>query len=157
MVRFVPMTEAQFAEYMKTAVVEYAEAHLKSGDCEAGEALALAQADYDSLLPRGLSTPSQHLYALHVDGEADPVGMLWFESRERRGKRSAYIYDFNIRPELRGKGHGAAALRALDDMLRGLGVGRVSLNVMGWNTGAKALYERCGYGIAGIGMTKLLA
>jgi len=157
MVRFVPMTEAQFADYMKTAVVEYAEAHLKSGDVEAHEALALAQADYESLLPGGFSSPGQHLYALHVDGEVDPVGMLWFESRERRGKRSAYIYDFRIRPELRGKGHGAATLRALDDMLRGMGVGRVSLNVMGWNTGAKALYERCGYGIAGIGMTKLLA
>ena len=157
MVRLVPMTQAEFEAYLESAVREYAQAHLKAGDCEADEALALAQADYESLLPEGLSTRHQHLFSIYAEGVADPVGMIWYGSREHRGKKSAYIYDFNIVPGLRGKGHGAASLRALEEMLRGLGVGRVSLNVMGWNTRAKALYERCGYGVAGIGMTKLLA
>ena len=32
-----------------------------------------------------------------------------------------------------------------------------NLNVMGWNHGARALYEREGFSVTGIGMTKVLA
>ena len=154
MVRLVPMSEAQFQAYLEHAVADYAQSHLKAGDCDESDAMTLAQADYESLLPEGLSTKGQHLYALHADGEADPVGMVWFASRERRGKNSAYIYDLQVRPELRGKGYGKATLEALDAMLLGMGIRRVSLNVFGWNTGAKALYERHGFTVAAIGMVK---
>jgi ribosomal protein S18 acetylase RimI-like enzyme len=154
--RFVPMTQAEFERYLETAVKSYAEAHLKSGDVEPDEALALAQADYESLLPKGVDSPGQHLFTLRVDAEPEAVGMLWFASRERRGKNSAYIYDFQVRPELRGKGYGTLALQELERMLAEMQIPRVSLYVMGWNTGARALYERMGYTIVGSGMTKVL-
>lgn len=156
MVRFVPMTEPEFAAYLAHAVPDYAKAHLDAGDCDESDALAVAKADYDDLLPEGLSTKGQHLYTVHADGQSDAVGMLWFASRERRGKKSAYIYDLQVRPELRGKGYGKATLEALDEMLLGMSIHRVSLNVFGWNTGARALYERHGFTIAGIGMVKKL-
>lgn len=156
MVRFVPMTEAQFAAYLERAIPEYAEAHLKSGDCEADEALTLAQADYESLLPQGLATPGQHFFTVHADGEPDAVGMLWFASRERRGKNSAYIYDIQVREEMRGRGYGKATLEALERELAAMKIARVALWVMGWNTGARALYERQGYTVTGVGMHKVL-
>ena len=156
MVRLVPMTPLEFARYLETAIRDYADAHLKSGDCEADEALALAQADYDSLLPDGLSTPNHHLFSVFAEG-AEPIGLIWYEARDREGRKSAFIYDFIIRPELRGKGYGAATLRALEARLREGGVRRVNLNVMGWNVKARELYEREGFTIAGIGMTKMLA
>jgi len=151
------MTPPEFARYLETAVRDYADAHIKAGDCDAGEALALAQADYDSLLPDGLATANQHLFSVFAEGASDPVGLIWYEGRERKGKKSAYIYDLLIRPELRGKGYGAATLQALEARLREAGVGRVSLNVMGWNVRARELYEREGFTVAGIGMTKVLA
>lgn len=156
MVRLEPMGEADFRRYLETAVQDYAQAHIKAGDCDADEALALAQADYDSLLPQGLATTGQHLLSIHADGSPAPIGLIWFESRERRGKRSAYIYDFVVRPEFRGKGYGAATLRAVEEVFAEMGIKRVSLNVMGWNTQARALYERHGFTVAGIGMTKVL-
>ena len=151
------MTPEAFARYVEYAVKSYAEAHHKSGDSEPEEALDLAQKEYDRLLPDGLASPNQHLYSVFADGSTDPIGLLWFETRERAGKKSAYIYDIEMKPEARGKGYGTATLRALDAMLRERGIGRVSLYTMGWNAGARALYEREGFNVTGIAMSKVIA
>ena len=37
-----------------------------------------------------------------------------------------------------------------------MGIGKVSLHVFGYNHAARALYEKMGYQITGIGMTKTL-
>jgi len=151
------MTEERFARYVEKAVPSYAESHVKAGDCEPGEALALAQADYDSLLPNGLATPGHRFLSIFIDERSEPIGVLWFELRERRGRKSAYIFDFVIEPEWRGKGHGAATLRAMEALVVPMGVGRISLNVFDYNHAARALYEKEGFRVAGIGMTKVLA
>jgi ribosomal protein S18 acetylase RimI-like enzyme len=157
MIRLEPMTQADYDAYVASAVKGYAQAHIKAGDCEPEDSLALAQADYDSLLPRGLQTPNQHLMSVYVDGDAKPIGLIWFQAREKRGRRSAYIFDFEIRPELRGKGYGAATLQALETLVGTMGITRINLNVFDYNHAAKALYARCGFTVAGIGMTKNLA
>ena len=156
MVKLVPMTDAQFAEYLETAIELYAEAHIKAGDCDAAEALELAQADYETLLPTGLASSGQFVHSVFDEATGARVGMIWFAVKERRGKKSAFIYDFVIREEHRGRGYGAQTLSNLDRTLGKMGVTRVSLNVMGHNKVARALYEKQGYEIAGIGMTKLL-
>lgn len=156
MLRLDPMTEAEFSNYLSYAVKDYAEAHLKSGDCEPDEALMLAQKDYEALLPVGLATPGHHLFSLRTDGTAPAVGMLWFEVRERRGRKSAYIFDLHIDAPHRGKGYGEQAMRALEERAASMGIGRISLNVMGYNTAARSLYEKCGYQVTGMGMTKRL-
>ena len=157
MVTLVPMTQQEFERYLEYAIQDYAEAHVKAGDGDLAEMLVASKGEYDALLPNGLASPTQHLFSIFADAAPEPVGLVWFESRERRGKKSAYIYDIQVRPELRGKGYGSAALRAVDAKLREMGVGRVALNVMGWNTRARELYEREGYTVAGIGMHKVLA
>ena len=156
MVKLVPMTDAQFAEYLETAIGLYAEAHIKAGDCDAAEALELAQADYEVLLPTGLASPGQFLYSVFDEATGARVGMIWFAVKERREKKSAFIYDFVIREEHRGRGYGGQTLANVDRVVEKMGVTRISLNVMGHNAVARALYEKQGFEIAGIGMTKLL-
>ena len=56
MVHLEPMTATQFQSYLETAVEDYAQAHLKSGDCAPEDALRLAQEDYRKLLPDGLQS-----------------------------------------------------------------------------------------------------
>lgn len=148
------MTDAEFDAYLERAVPEYAQVHLQAGDCDPEDALPLAQADYAALLPRGLATENHHLMTIR-DGDA-VVGMMWYESREKRGKRSAYIFDFRIEPEQRRKGYARQAMRAIEELVAPRGVTRINLNVMAFNHAARALYEQCGYTIAGIGMTKTL-
>ena len=157
MLTLVPMTQAEFDEYLGYAVAEYAQAHIQAGDCDPGEALPLAQADYAALLPQGLASANQHVMTLR-NAAGDKVGMLWFELKASRDKRrSAYIFDFRIDAAHRRKGLGTQAMRALEQHVAPLGVTRINLNVMGWNDAARILYEKCGYRIAGIGMTKVLA
>jgi len=157
MVRLVPMSEAEFLRYLEPAVEGYAQAHIKAGDCDREDALALAQADYASLLPQGVATKDNHLFSIYTADSPTPVGMIWFASREKRSKKSAYIYDFEIYPEFRRKGYGVETLKKLEELVAAMGISRISLNVMGWNLAARALYEKQGYGVAGIGMTKVLA
>ena len=156
MVKFAPMTDAEFAQYLETAIELYAQAHIKAGDCEASEALELAQADYASLLPEGLASSDQYLYSVLDEASGTRVGMIWLAVKTRRGKKSAFIYDFVIREEHRGKGYGGQALSNVDRMVEKMGVTRIGLNVMGHNTVARALYAKQGYEITGIGMTKRL-
>ena len=155
MIRLEPMTPAEYKVYIGYAVKQYADGRVKAGD-DAEGILERAQAEYDQLLPQGLETPNHHLLSIHADGVDAPVGLIWFEARDKDGRKSAYIFDFEVREELRGKGYGAATLRALEERVRAMGITRVSLNVWGFNTGAKALYERCGFTVTGIGMTKVL-
>jgi GNAT superfamily N-acetyltransferase len=156
MVELVPMTEEEFQRYLETAVASYAEAHLKSGDCDADEALTLAQADYASLLPLGLATPDHHLFSIHAEGRGR-IGLVWFAMRERRGRKSAFIYDLLVDDAHRGKGYGAQTLQAVERAAAAMGAARISLNVMGWNHAARSLYEKQGFSVTGMGMTKLIA
>ncbi len=156
MVKLVPMTDTEFAEYLATAVELYAQAHIKAGDCDASEALELAQADYAALLPKGLATRDQHLYSVLDEATDVLVGMIWIALKERAGKKSAFIYDFAIREEHRNKGYGAQTLSKVDRTVEKMGASRIGLNVMGHNHVARALYEKSGYEIAGIGMMKRL-
>ena len=155
MIRLEPMTPAEYQVYIGYAVKQYAEVRVKAGD-DAEGILERAQEEYDKLLPQGLETPNHHLLSIHVDGLDAPVGLIWFEARDKKGRKSAYIFVFEVRAELRGQGYGAATLQALEERVRSMGIHRINLNVFGFNTGAKALYERCGFTVAGIGMTKVL-
>jgi len=150
------MTEAEFATYLADAVRSYADAHILAGDVVPEEALSRAQKDYDELLPEGLRSKNDFLFTL-THGTLGPIGMVWFELRERRAVKSAYLYDIIIRENLRGQGYGRQALELLEAKLRELGVRSIGLTVFGYNHAARALYEKMGYQITGMGMTKQLA
>jgi ribosomal protein S18 acetylase RimI-like enzyme len=150
------MTEAEFAAYLAHAVHDYADDHVRAGDVLPEEALPRAQKDYEELLPEGLRSKNQFLFTLTHD-EFGAIGMVWFELRERRAAKSAYLYDINIRRDLRGRGYGRKAIELLEARLRELGVRTIGLNVFGFNHAARALYEKMGYQITGMGMIKQLA
>lgn len=156
MIRLVAMTEGEFRRYLATAVVGYAEERLRCGDCTREQAKARAEADYAALLPQGLATPGMFLYTIHSDGAREPIGLAWLAMPGRDGPQSAYLYDFAIAPTHRRRGYGAAALGAVEGLARRMGARQVALNVMGWNAPARALYEKAGFRIAGIGMFKML-
>ena len=156
MIHLVPMTEEQFAGYLRTAVQDYAQAHIKAGDCDPAEALPKAQAEFKELLPEGLQTKNHHLCMCHEDVLGEDIGMIWFSIKDALPVKPAYLFDFMIREELRGKGYGRKALARFEQMAYEMGIGKVSLNVFGWNHAARALYEKMGYQITGIGMTKSL-
>ena len=158
MVQLEPMSETQFQSYLGTAVEDYAQAHLKSGDCAPEDALRLAQEDYQKLLPNGLQSQNNFLFSIHDDAldEKEIIGMVWFAVKARRVVRSAFIYDLSIREELRRKGYGRKVMERVEELVQEMGLDSIGLHVFGYNHAARALYEDMGYQITGICMTKTL-
>ena len=96
------------------------------------------------MLPLGLETPENHLYAI-VDSQSALVGILWFAVKKKFDARIAYVFDVSIRPERQREGHAMRAFLALEEEVRRLGLSGIALHVFGHNAGARALYERLGF------------
>ena len=150
-----PMTEAEFSAWCDAIVPDYAAEKVKSGDWPESEALARSRESLDGLLPRGIDTPDNHLFAI-VDADGESVGMLWFAIKERSGSRIAYVYNIAIDPRFRRQGHAERALDALGQEARRLGLAGIGLHVFGHNRGARALYEKLGFEATDITLFKPL-
>ena len=60
-----------------------------------------------------------------------------------------HINNIALRPQYRGRGFGTALLHHVLDQARHLGARRATLEVRAGNTGARRLYERLGFYVAG--------
>ena len=58
------MNAVQFAAYLEEAIPAYAKGNVESGRWSEAESLALSQQSYAGLLPQGLATPNNYLYAI---------------------------------------------------------------------------------------------
>lgn len=149
-----PMKAAEFQRYLKSAIPGYAQAHIRAGDVDPKQALRKAKAEYAALLPDGLASPGHHLYAITLSQGGKAIGMVWFELKQRHGKRKAFIFDFMLEKAQRGKGLGTQSMAALEQRARVLGAEAVELHVFGDNLAARALYEKSGYRYTGMHMLK---
>lgn len=149
-----PMTAPEFQRYLKPAIRGYAQMHIRAGDVEPKQALRRAKADYAELLPKGLASPGHHLYSITLADDGKPIGIVWFELKQRQGKRKAFIFDFAINRAQRGKGFGSRSMSAIEQQAKLLGAVAVDLHVFGHNLAARGLYEKCGYRYTGMHMTK---
>jgi ribosomal protein S18 acetylase RimI-like enzyme len=148
------MTVAEFETYRARLVPEYAAEHVRAGDWAADQAEALAARQVNDLLPAGPDSPGMLLLVACTSG-SEPVGVVWVAlGRPRPGE--AWIYDIEVNPEHRGKGHGRALLQAAEEEAAKHGSKSIGLNVFGTNTVARRLYESAGYQITALNMRKEL-
>jgi ribosomal protein S18 acetylase RimI-like enzyme len=150
-VRLEPMTDEQYRRYRERAEDGYAEQIAESGAMAWDDAVEKAAGDYARLLPEGLATPDQFLYAAY-DGTAE-VGLIWINLDGLRG----FVYDVEVHPDHRRRGYGTAIMTAAEAIARDRGARSMSLNVFGPNLGARSLYERLGYVVTSVQMRKRLA
>lgn len=129
------MTPGEFQRYLKPAIRSYAKMHIRAGDVDPKKALGRAKAEYAELLPKGLASAGHHLYAITLLEDGRTLGMVWFELKQRHGKRKAFIFDFAIDKARRGKGFATQAMSLIEQQ-------------------AKVLYEKCGYRYLGMQMSK---
>ena len=149
-----PMTAAEFQRYLKPAIRGYASLHARAGTWLPKQALRKATKAYAELLPKGLASPGHYLYTITMADSGKPLGIAWFELKQRNGKRKAFILDFAIEKAQRGKGLGTSAMSAIEQQASLLGAVAVDLHVFGENVAARGLYEKCGYRYTGMHMTK---
>ncbi len=152
-----PMRIENFASYLESAVIGYAEDNVTSGRWPRESALARAKAEFERLLPQGLATPSNHIFEIRESKEGATVGSLWFLEHEIFGNRSAFVYDLKVSEQYRRQGHAKRAFFAFESVALKLNISNIALHVFEHNTNARALYHELGYSITGVNMRKSIS
>ena len=152
MVQLTPMDSAEFGPYMERLIKRYGSEHVRTGRWTEQEGPTEARKEIERVLPSGLHTPNNFIFAI-VSNPSDPhVGTVWLAIEPRGG----FVYDLEISEAFRRKGYAEAAMRLLEPIARAKGASKLSLHVFGDNHGARALYRKLGYSETNVAMSKAL-
>ena len=149
------MTLDEYECWLRAAIASYAEDKTASGQWSPDESLERSTQEHAELLPQGLSTPDNHLFSV-LNGDDQLVGVLWFAVKTKFNAPVAYLYNIEIDPKHRRRGHAYRALLALEEEARRMGLAGVALHVFGHNAAAQALYAKLGYAPTNINLYKPL-
>ena len=152
----VPLSAISFPAFLETAIAGYARQNVASGRWPAEGALELSRAEHQRLLPEGIATKNNHIFEIHDPATDAVVGSLWLGVQNTTGIPLAYVFNIEVAPEHRRRGHAARAFKALESVVRELGLSAIGLNVFAYNTGAQALYASLGYEVTALSMRKRL-
>jgi len=152
MIQLVPMTQSEFDSYLESSIPEYAADKVRAGNWTEAESLERSRKGYADLLPQELATPNQHLFSVKDSQSDEQLGWFWLAVE----KDNAFIYDIVINEEHRRKGYGTQVMRAAEDEARRLGCHKIELHVFAFNKEAFALYQKLGYGVTNINMSKAI-
>ncbi len=150
----IPMTAAEFVDYLKQIIPDYAEESVKAGYWEPSEALKKAEESTQRLLPDGIDTPNHYLYRVQ-DGE-QRLGTVWLQVTLGSSIKSAYIFDIVIDETFRGQGYGKQTMRLIEEKAREYGATKIGLNVFMHSPVAVDLYQKLGYKTTSMNMFKEL-
>ncbi|MGG4168049.1 GNAT family N-acetyltransferase [Rossellomorea vietnamensis] len=148
------MTENEYNEWVEESIKEYAEEKTKAGNFKKETSLDQAKEEFNKLLPEGRETKDHYLFSLVHEESKEIVGNLWVHLNDEA--REIFIYDIKIHESKRGSGYGKAALASLDSFAREKGIPKISLHVFGHNKTAISLYQKTGYEVTNVLMSKSL-
>lgn len=154
-VKFAELDEEEYSKWLKHAIEDYAQEKAKAGNFKKENALESSRKEFEGLLPKGRFSEDNYLYTIQDQETHRNVGVIWFKTKVEDPK-AAFIYDIEIKEDLRGNGYGAAALLLLEQEVKKFGKSKISLHVFGHNANAIRLYERLGYATTNILMSKVL-
>ncbi|PPF23643.1 GNAT family N-acetyltransferase [Rathayibacter rathayi] len=152
-VSLVPMSSSALASWMRVQRSAYIEDRMRAGDDEAA-ATRNADASYERYFPDG--SPAARHDVLVVVEEGRAVGSLWLGPHPSGLDGVWYVWDVQIDAAQRGRGLGRAAMLLAEAHVRARGGSALALNVFGFNTPARALYESLGYETTALQMRKPL-
>lgn len=150
------MSETDFQAWLPATTERYAEDKVRAGNWPGGGALERSRKELAALLPQGRQTP-EHLFFNVVDStDKAIVGNLWVKTATPVLGGTTVIYNIEVNEERRGRGYGTATLAALEQRMRAQGAVRLALHVFGFNQSAQRLYQRMGYEVTNVAMSKPL-
>ncbi|AMM20112.1 hypothetical protein AX769_07965 [Frondihabitans sp. PAMC 28766] len=147
-----PMDAARLSAWHERSTADYIESRVASGETREQATAAAALTDAE-LFPGGEPADGQHVFDVVSDGEN--VGILWIGLRDA-ATNAWWVYDVEIDEAFRGHGHGRTAMLLAEQKAKELGAATLGLNVFGFNTVARGLYESLGYEPTAIQMRKPL-
>jgi ribosomal protein S18 acetylase RimI-like enzyme len=145
-----PMREDEYEAWDADHRAQYALGLVEHARLSPENAEAKVARDIPAVLPQGFASPDVHLWVVEADGRR--VGTVFVGVRDG----AAFLYDITIDESERGRGHGRAAMLALETEVRALGHDRIGLNVWGGNDVARGLYRSLGWAEDSVHMSKEL-
>lgn len=147
-----PMPTDRMAAWLVASNEEYRLSRIAAGESPelASKRAAESSTQY---FPDSTPLPLHQVFDV-VDG-ATIVGYLWI-GPQNGSTSDWWVWDVEIDEQHRRKGYAREALLLGEAEARALGATSIGLNVFGFNSGAQALYESLGYGIAAVNMSKKL-
>lgn len=146
------MSDAAFERFFDRTVPEYASEKVAAGNWSSEGSLERSKAEFNRLLPDGVRTKDNFLYTITHD-DLD-VGAIWLAGGEAPSK--GFIYELYVDEAHRGQGIAYAAMRLLESEALRHGFASLGLHVFGHNRVAQRLYEKLGFVVTNINMTKTL-
>ncbi len=149
-VRLRPLRDDEYAAWDAAHRRQYALGLVEHARLAPADAEAKVARDIPAVLPHGLATEGVRVWVVEADGRG--VGTVFAGLRDDE----FFLFDITIDEAERGRGHGRAAMVALEAEARALGFDRVTLNVWGGNDVARGLYRSLGYAEDSVHMSKPL-
>ena len=147
------MNAAEFQSWLETAIPVYAAEKVASGHWSKDTAEEMSRKEHEELLPQGIASDGNHFFII-LDSGDQAVGVLWFAVKLKVGLPIAYVFNVEIQPEHRCKGHARRAFEDLENEVASLGLHGIALHVFGHNTAGRALYASLGYEATNINLFK---
>ena len=152
MITLVAMTSGEFDAFLKICIPQFATNKVRSGNWPELGAFERSRQEFVQLLPQGLATPHHHFFAVIQASPRERLGWLWLMVE----KQDAFIYEIIIDEPYRRQGYGQKTMQLAEREAKRLGATKMGLHVFGFNHTARALYEKLGYAITNINMSKTL-
>jgi ribosomal protein S18 acetylase RimI-like enzyme len=148
-VRLVAMPGDRLPSWLDRSMTEYVASRVRSGEGHE-QAEANMQRSRDQWFPGGAPAAGHHVWELTL-GDDTVVGHLWIGPL-RPGSSDWWVFEVEVDAAHRRQGHARRALELAHAVARDAGATSIGLNVFGYNTGARELYEELGYQVASVQM-----
>lgn len=153
-----PMAQTQLLDWMNELNAGYVSDLIESGTPPEAAQIQ-ADATDEKCFPGGKLAAGHEVFTV-VDEDGQGVGALWLGPQLTQPEPGAptlwWVWDIAINPGHRGLGYGRQTMLLAEERAKKLGAVELGLNVFGFNTVARGLYESLGYEIASIKMRKKL-
>jgi len=147
-----PMPPERLETWIEGIHLGYIDARMSAGEPRAvAEAKAIASREEN--FAGGVPLATHRVFEIVGDGEV--VGYLWIGPLPAGGD-DWWVFDIEIAEEHRRRGYARSALELGHAEAKKLGAVSIGLNVFGYNTGAKELYDSLGYAVTATQMKMVL-
>lgn len=148
------MNSNEYIVFLARSIPNYAKDKVQAGNWSAEEANQKSLQDHMKFLPLGIDTPHHYFYM--IEKEVASVGSIWIEIKLQPSNSTAFLFDLYIEEPFRHQGIGFKAMKLLEIEALSLGAKELALHVFGFNLMAIKLYQKLGFEVTNINMSKFL-
>ena len=148
-----PLPASDLARWLAEQRAEYIADRIRAGDDEAAATRNAVETD-ERFFPGGVPADGHDVLTITEDGRR--VGTIWLGPHPSGLTGVWWVWDVQVDYAERGRGVGRAAMLLAEEHVASRGGAALALNVFGFNTAARRLYESLGYETTALQMRKEL-